>query len=166
MNDQKKPGLKAKHGDIVLGVAFIVLAAAIFSICKRDDLRFYMNRAPGPGFMPMLSSALIGLCGLGITAGGIRQVISRNPEGDKALFNFSEIRSLLIVIGLGAASVLAAKYIGLMSSITVVMVLLIRFLGPEPWKTSLLAGIGTGIVMYVVFVVLLKVHVPVGPLGF
>ena len=69
-------------------------------------------------------------------------------------------------LGIGAAAVFLADFIGLITAITLAIVLLIRFLGPESWKTSVLVGVGTGAVMYLIFVVLLKVHVPVGPFGF
>ena len=70
------------------------------------------------------------------------------------------------MIGLGAACVFAARYVGLITAIAVIIIFLVRFLGPEPWKTAIPVGIGTGAVMYLIFVALLKVHVPVGPFGF
>jgi hypothetical protein len=166
MEGKAQKGLKIKHANIVLGVAFIIFALAVFFICKKDDLQFYVNRAPGPGFMPMLSGGLIGLCGAGITVQSLFRLKKDDPEGEAVVANWEEWKSFFFVIGFSAAAVFFAEYIGLITALTLVMVFLIRFLGPEPWKPSILVGVGVGIVIYLIFVVLLKVHVPVGPLGF
>ena len=166
MESKTSKGLKIKHANILLGIAFIILAGVIFFICQKDDMQFYMNKAPGPGFMPMISAAVIGLCGLGITVQSVLRLKRGDPEDEKVIAVWEEWKSFFIIIGVCAAAVFLADYIGLITAITIAMVLLIRFLGPESWKTSLLVGIGTGIVIYVVFVLLLKVHVPTGPFGF
>lgn len=166
MESKTSKGLKIKHADILLGIAFIVIAAVIFFICRKDDMQFYMNKAPGPGFMPMISAAMIGICGVGITAESVLRLRRSDPEGEKVIANWEEWKSFFLIIGICAAALLLADYIGLITAITITMVLLIRFLGPESWKTSLLVGIGTGIVIYLIFIVLLKVHVPQGPFGF
>ena len=166
MEEKKGGGLKIRYANIALGVCFILLALFILFICQNDDMKFYVKRAPGPGFMPALSAALIGLCGLGITIQGVLKLKKEDAYGDEPLFTSDEFRNYLIVIGLGVACVFAAKYIGLISSIALIIIFLVRFLGPEPWKTAVPVGLGTGAVMYLIFVVLLKVHVPVGPFGF
>ena len=164
---EKKPGgLKIKYANLILGICFIVLALAIFVISRMDDMKFYVKRAPGPGFMPTLAAALIGICGIGIVVVSLRNLKKDAPEGEEPLITPEEARNYLLVIGIGAAAVFLADFIGLITAITLAIVLLIRFLGPESWKTSVLVGVGTGAVMYLIFVVLLKVHVPVGPLGF
>ncbi|MGI6027824.1 MAG: tripartite tricarboxylate transporter TctB family protein [Candidatus Heteroscillospira sp.] len=166
MENKTAKGLKIKHANILLGVVSIVLACAIFFICKKDGMQFYMNKAPGPGFMPMISASIIGICGLGITVQSVLRLKLADQEGEKLLAEWHEWRSFFIIIGICSAAVVLADYIGLITAITIAMVLLIRFLGPESWKTSLLVGVGTGIVIYLIFIVLLKVHVPEGPFGF
>jgi len=166
MEKKSERGLKIKYANVLLGAVFIVLALAILYICQRDDMQFYVKRAPGPGFMPTLSAALIGVCGVGITIQSVLRLKKDAAAGEAPLATRDEWKNFFLVIGLSAAAVFFAKYGGLITVITLVIVLLIRFLGPEPWKTAIPVGIGTGVIMYLIFVVLLKVHVPVGPLGF
>ena len=166
MEEKRSGGVKLKYANIILGACFIVLALAILFICQKDGMKFYVKRAPGPGFMPALAAALIGICGIGITVQGVLRLKKEDPEGDGPLATGMEWRNYLLVIGVSAAAVFFAEYIGLITAITLGVIVLIRFLGPEPWKTAIPVGIGTGAVMYLIFVVLLKVHVPVGPLGF
>ncbi|MGE4353469.1 MAG: tripartite tricarboxylate transporter TctB family protein [Oscillospiraceae bacterium] len=168
MENKPSVGLKIKHANIILGVVFVLFAAGIFIICKRDGLQFYMNKTPGPGFMPMISAAIIGICGIGIAVKAISRLLRavQDPEDEKVIAKWNEWKSFFIIIGIGIATVLLSEYMGLILSLTAAMVLLIRFLGPESWKTSLIVGIGTGIVIYLIFIVLLKVHVPKGPFGF
>ena len=166
MGDKNFRGLKTKHANLLLGLCCIVLAIIIFAICRKDNMGFYINKAPGPGFMPMLSAGLVGICGVGIFVQSAKNLKSMAPEDEKVFTVWDEWKSFFMIIGCGAVALLLAEYIGLITAITIVMILLIRFLGPESWKTSLLVGLGTGVVIYLIFVVLLKVHVPEGPFGF
>lgn len=166
MEKKSQFGLKIKHANIILGVAFIVLSIAIAYICKTDNMKFYSNNAPGPGFMPMLSAGLIALCGIGITARSFIDLKNgSDPDGEKVIATWTEWKSFFIIIGSTIAVMLCTKFLGLIISVTIAVIMMIRLLGPEPWKTSLMVGIGTGIVIYLVFVVFLKVHVPVGIFG-
>ena len=168
MGNNQSRGLKIKYANVIAGVVFVLLAAGIFIICKTDNLDFYANRSPGPGFMPMISAVLIGICGVGIAIKAILNLRGKlvDTEGDKVIATWIEWKSFFIIIGIGTATVILTEYLGLIIAVTAAMVLLIRFLGPESWKTSLLVGIGTGIVIYLIFIVLLKVYVPKGPFGF
>jgi hypothetical protein len=168
MENKKSVGLKIKHANIILGLVFILLSAAIFFICRRDGLDFYHNSAPGPGFMPMIAASLIGICGAGIAVTGIFALknAANNPELEKVIANWQEWRSFILITVICSLAIFLASYIGLITSVTLAVILLIRFLGPESWKTSIIVGLGTGIVIYLVFVVMLKVHVPEGPFGF
>ncbi len=166
MKDKPHGGLKLKYANIVLGIVFIALALGILYVCRHDNLQFFIRKGPGPGFMPILSGAIIGLCGAGITITGLLRLKKDSSDGDEPVATNAEWKNFFLVIGLCALTIAAAKYIGLISAITLVMVLLIRFLGPEPWKTAIPVGVVTGIVMYLIFVVFLKVPVPKGPLGF
>lgn len=170
MENKPSKGLKIKHANVVLGIVFILLAAAIFLICQIDGLKFYHNKAPGPGFMPMISAAIIGICGVGITIGAFsylrKKEINLENENEKVIATIEEWKSFFIIIGIGAATVVITPFLGLITTLTASIILLIRFLGPEPWKTSIIVGLVTGIIMYLIFVVFLKVHVPKGPFGF
>ncbi len=165
-NRMREKGFRYRHAELLLGILMLIIALGILFICRQDNMKFYVKKAPGTGFMPMLSAAVIALCGAGITVKGVLGRKKEDPEKSGPFVSDGEGRSFLTVIVLGALSIAAAKYVGLICAVTLMMILLIRFLGPESWKTSVLAGIGTGAAMYLIFVVFLKVHVPVGPLGF
>lgn len=166
MENKTSRGLKVKYANVILGLVFMLFAAVVLYICNKDNMSFYLNNAPGPGFMPMISAGIVGLCGLGILIRSVLKLKEETEEGEKILATLTEWQCFIAVIAVCSATVLVADYIGLITAITLAIILLIRFLGPEPWKTAVIVGLGTGIVIYLIFIVLLSVHVPTGPFGF
>lgn len=166
MENKKTAVLKIKYADIIMGVLFVALAAWIFWVCRSDGLDFYHDNAPGPGFMPMISAAMIAVCGVGITIKAVMALRKNDPEGEKPIAVSEEWKTFFLIIGVCFASMFLAEILGLIITVTLAMIVLIRFLETEKWSTSIIVGVATGIVIYLIFVVFLKVHVPRGPLGF
>ena len=156
----------------------ILFGALILFETWREGLAFISKRSPGAGFFPIIIGIGIIICGVGMIweQNVLRRKVKEGTQDEylleeaktmeKPVFEQGEVKNFFIILGVALMVVLLSKVIGLITAVTLAMIAYIRFLGKEPWKLSLLIGVGTGVVMFMVFGVLLNVPMPKGPLGF
>lgn len=145
------------------GIIIVVLAFV-------QKLPFIRRGLPGAGFFPII-------CGIAIAAISIlllaenysRAKKAREKEGSKPesiVVSSKEIQNFLYTFGASVFVMVATKFIGLLISIGVSVIILIRFLGKENWRNSVIIGLGTTIVLYLVFKEFLGVSLPDSMIGF
>ncbi|MCR5369095.1 MAG: tripartite tricarboxylate transporter TctB family protein [Clostridium sp.] len=154
----------------IFGAAAVLFGVLILFETNREQLALVSKRSPGAGFLPTIIAIGIILCGIGIFAEQVILERRKTPEimeqKEKNLVEPGDMRNFAIVLGVAALVVVFSSWIGLITAVTLAMIAYVRLLGREPWKISVLIGLGTGIVMFLVFSVLLKVPMPTGPWGF
>jgi putative tricarboxylic transport membrane protein len=147
-----------------------LLLAVVFSAClwEASSFQYGTEFAPGPGFAPVWLSAigialslLIALSAFKATRHPERSTDERPEPLDKA----GLIRVIATFAGL-AAMLAIASWLGLVPSILAFLLFLTLYVQRLSVLTGIGASVGTVFFVYVVFVLLLDVPIPRGPLGF
>jgi putative tricarboxylic transport membrane protein len=159
----KHTGYRMNVYEQVLNLVWVLLGSAVcvYSV----GLKIWATSKPGSGLVPFLAGAIIGVVGL------VRFVEGWRADAGKArVMNFWETsayrnRTLLVLVGFCAMAFLMPRTGFLLSAILVTSFLLYVI---EPQNILKVAGIagGTCLLIYFLFVTLLKVNLPRGFLGF
>jgi putative tricarboxylic transport membrane protein len=139
---------------VILGISAVVLAGT-------RELPYWTDFAPGPAFLPRwIAGTGVLLCAILLfhawRAGG-----AAKPEWPERA---GAIRVLLTTGGL-ILCVPLAPYLGLVTTTVVFMAGMMVGILRRRLLPSLLTAVGTGGLIYIVFVWWLKVALPAGPLG-
>lgn len=158
--------MKEKHIDSAVGAFFILFGVAILVAIKLGDMKFWAITLPGTGFMPTLAAIGIIICGLILLVKNL--IFIRKISTDNEIFklNKPELITFVVIIGFSLLILILSEYLGLIPSIAIAMALLIKLLGKESWRVSILTSLATSIIMYLVFSVFLNVPFPKGFLNF
>jgi putative tricarboxylic transport membrane protein len=155
-----------KRTGLVTGLLF----AALFGACLWNAASFQYGTefAPGPGFAPVWLSA-IGI-GLSLLIAFDRRVDAPGSQDstEKARSAFDKrgiLRVATTLCGL-VVMLLVADRLGLISAILLFLLFLTLFVQRLSPAIGIGASVGTVVFVYVVFVRLLDVPIPPGPLGF
>ena len=119
---------------------------------------------PGPGFIPFL-------CGLALIFVSLFVLIPAltRKEKDESSDFFPErgsFRKLLFALVALFAFGFAMEYLGYLLTTFLFMLFIARLMEPKAWWTSTLLALLTAVLSYMLFVVLLEVQLPKGPLSF
>ncbi|GAA5116648.1 tripartite tricarboxylate transporter TctB family protein [Pseudonocardia adelaidensis] len=147
---EARPPVAGRTTDVVVGVAVVGLGVA--ALLGSFALGVGSARTPGPGTWPLLISGALVVLGLGLLA-----MTGRTRDAER----FTRA-SLLVLAGLAtmAGFVAVVAVIGFEIPSALLMFVWLRFLGGEPWRTSIVTSIATVVGFYVVFVGLLTVPIP------
>ena len=153
---------KTTKQEMIAGIVFTLFGLSIifYSFTK---LRFGSFSKPGSGFFPVMSGGGIALFSLLWVLGSIFKNLQDEPlyeRGKRAWL------TPLLGIVLIAGYVLLMKPIGYVLATLVFMVAWQLLLAREKIVKSLMIGIPATIGVYIIFVILLRVYVSKGPLGF
>lgn len=149
--------------------AGLLLAAAFSaSLWEASSFQYGTEFAPGPGFAPVWLSAIGIVLALLITLNAFRA--TRHPErstdeGSDALDKAGLLRVGATLAGL-VAMLAIAPWLGLVPSIFLFLLFLTLYVQRLSIVTGISASAATVFFVYVVFVRLLDVPIPSGPLGF
>jgi putative tricarboxylic transport membrane protein len=155
-----------KRADVVAGL----LLAAAFAACVWDASSFQYGTefAPGPGFAPVWLSAIGLALSLGIALMAFRATRTRGPstaDDTEPIDKPGTLRVIATLIGL-LTMVAIAPWLGLVPSILLFLLFLTLYVQRLSVVTGIAASTATVLFVYIVFVHLLDVPIPSGPLGF
>jgi len=155
-----------KRTNLIAGLLF----AAAFGACLWDAASFQYGTefAPGPGFAPVWLSAIgiaLSLLIAFYPATDAADSQGSNATPSNAIDNRRILRVAATLAGL-LVMLLVADWLGLVSAVLLFLLFLTLFVQRLPLAVGIGASIGTVLFVYLVFVRLLDVPVPSGPLGF
>ena len=137
-----------------------------FALCICvESLRLPLGswRDPGPGFLPLGAGLFLGILS------AIAYFQSRLGEGEEVQGSwYSKGRwkcILLILLSLCGYSVFL-DFLGFLLTTFLLLILLFRFVEPQPWKVVIGGSLLASVSSYVVFEIWLKTQLPRGILGF
>jgi hypothetical protein len=153
------------RADIATGL--LLAAGFALALWEASSFQYGTEFAPGPGFAPVWLSAIGLLVSLTIALIAFRATRGRPPseEDSRPVDKPGAIRVAATLAGLGAMIVIT-PWLGLVPSILLFLLFLTLGVQRLPAVTALGASLATVVFVYVVFVRLLEVPIPVGPLGF
>jgi putative tricarboxylic transport membrane protein len=146
-----------------LNLLWVLLGSA--SCAYSVGLGLWARSKPGSGLVPFLAGVIIGIVGLVRLVGGL----IRNADGGRAapFWTTAAIRNrtLLVLVGFMAMAFCMPKLGFLVAAVLVTSFLLYVIEPQHPIKILGTAG-ATCLLIYGLFVVLLRVNLPRGVLGF
>jgi putative tricarboxylic transport membrane protein len=135
-----------------ISAALVALAVGVFGLVVSIGLGFGRLTQPGPGLWPFAISLVI------VVLSAVLVFVGRGA-GDAEQFSKASLLTALALVTL----VLLAVFLPLIGfeipSLLLVFTWL-RWLGKESWRSSVLVSIGTVVVLYLLFVMLLQIPLP------
>lgn len=162
--------LKMGKANYVLGILGILGGALIIWLAFVQKLAFTKKGFPGPGFFPIMCGIAIVLCSILLMLENRSQAkkeasaAAEKKELEKNIINHTELKNFAVTIGVSWAVVLATRFIGLLPAISIAVIVLLRVLGKEKYKLSVLVGAGTYVALFLIFDMFLHVPLPLGML--
>lgn len=151
----------SKNAEIYLNLFFILFGGVVFGLSS--GMRYYSEFGPGPGLLPLWTSGLIILFGIV----NLIKTIKANKESmsfASILPKGSGLINLLVTLGALLFFIVIVNFVGFV--ISSVLMLFALFSRGYKWYWGLgLSILVTGII-YVVFVTLLSVPLPLNSFGF
>lgn len=122
-------------------------------------LKLETLRSPGPGLMPFLLGIGLSLSSLPIL---VRSLMIKDNGGDENIWSGVEFKKLGLVVTSLLVYALILEKVGFVLMTFFLLLMLFKVIGSRKWSFSLMVSVLTVIVTYLVFVVLLKVELPLG----
>jgi putative tricarboxylic transport membrane protein len=151
-----------KKADQWSGLALSILAVGM--IWAALGLPYGNIHNPGPGFFPLW---------LGVILGGMSIALfvqtTRGKESERTLGDILEedVRwgKVLLVLAVLILYAFLMDYIGFLIVTFLLMIVLLRFIEPQPWKVVIGWALGGSVGSYLIFEVWMKLRLPKGFLG-
>jgi hypothetical protein len=148
--------------DLMSGFLFFILG--LFLVFKSMQHPVWSSFGPDEGFFPFTIAILIIGLSLAII---IKSFILTRHQKKEELLEEKEIKpvSIFRVSSYGAMMMLFGlliERIGFLASSTLFMIFILKFVERKGWKLTILVGLGTIIISYIIFVYFLRVHLPRG----
>jgi len=160
--------------NLILGICAIALGVAIIVVGQNTGLVFFRRAQPGTGFMPFLTAWGIILCGLALAVSSLIKFVkvkgtTGGSENDPELiwiFKRGDLWNFFVVIGASIMITYSTRFLGLMPSLAVGIVVITKLLGTPGWRTPILVGIFSWVMFYSAFDLFLGMPIPRGIFGF
>jgi putative tricarboxylic transport membrane protein len=140
----------------------LLLIGSFWVIVESYQISIGHLKDPGPGFLLFYGAILLGLLSL---INFVKLILNRN-KNLPAFPTSGNLKRLFYMVISVAIAVLLFETIGYVIISTLLMIFLVRFIGRERWMRSLVVTGLMVILSYFVFSILLKIQLPMGPLGF
>lgn len=151
-----------KNRDLVSSIVWMALGGLFVVGALQHGLM--RKGVPGPGFLPFLSGLALIFVSLFVLIPALGQ---RGKSVDGDFFpEPSSLGKLLSALAALFAFGVALEYVGYLITTFLFMFFIARLIEPKGWWTTTLLAILTAVLSYLLFVVLLEVQLPKGPLGF
>ena len=143
--------------DMVAGLFFS--ACGLFAIANATDLPFGTTARMGAGYFPTVLGYLLTILGIIISLKG---AFIRPKDAGETVYRF-DVRIVSVVVAAVAAFAAVLPYLGLYLSLPI-MVALSALANVRPnWKETLGIIIFINLFVWIVFIVLIDLHVPMWP---
>ena len=150
------------------GLVWVVLG--ILMCIGAIKLKLGTFRTPGPGFLPFLSGALLGIFGLILTfpttfakLGERKEAKSEEPS---VVWNWKKLINPFLVLLILFVYILLLEPLGFVFTTFICMLFLFKLSEPRKWLKPLILSVSTSILSYLVFSVWLQCQFPRGPIKF
>ena len=134
--------IKAKTGDLALGI-FSILGGIIILILKKvQGLQLIKGGQMGPGFFPTSCGIAIAICGAMVLLEAARRIAraktaqAEKEELETNILNLTELKNLLLFMLLGTGVLLLSDYLGLLTCLGLSVIAYLKIWGREKWIRS------------------------------
>ena len=151
-----------KKADQWSGIALSILSAGMISAALR--LPYGNLHNPGPGFFPLWLGVILGSMSIAFFV-----QTTRGKESERTLKEILEedVRwgKVLLVLGALILYGFLMDTIGFLIVTFLLMIVLLRFIEPQPWKVVIGWALAGSVGSYLIFEVWMKLRLPKGFLG-
>ena len=151
-----------KKADQWSGLALSILAAGMISAALR--LPYGNLHNPGPGFFPLWLGVILGSMSIAFFV-----QTTRGKESERTLKEILEedVRWGKVLLVLGALIIYGflMDTIGFLIVTFLLMIVLLKFIEPQPWKVVIGWALAGSVGSYLIFEVWMKLRLPKGFLG-
>jgi len=151
-----------KNRDVISSMIWAALGGLFLAGAWQQGLM--RKGVPGPGFLPFLSGLGLILLSLFVLLPALSR--ERKDGGEEFFPERDSFRKLLSAVAALFAFGLALDYAGYLLTTFFFIFFIIRLMKPRGWRSTALVAFLTSVLSYLLFVVLLEVQLPGGPLGF
>jgi len=142
--------------------SILLFFVGLFTVVIAPQYDLGTASAPGAGLMPLLSGSLV--CFFAVLT--FLSAYRRKSGDVKKIWADIQFKKLVFVLIMLLLYALLIEKVGFLLSTFLLIFLLLRFVDPRSWMTSLIGGGITSILSYLLFETWLKAQLPRGILGF
>ncbi len=148
------------------GLVWVVLG--ILMCIGAIKLKLGTFHTPGPGFLPFLSGALLGIFGLilRLRTTFVRSEKESKSEEPSVVWNWKKLVNPFLALIILFIYILLLDPLGFMLTTFICMLFLFKLSEPQKWFRPLILSISTSILSYLIFSVWLQCQFPKGPIKF
>lgn len=149
-----------KRADQVAGLLLLLLS--VYVIYTGLGYGYWVETAPGPGFMPLWLGIALGICSILLILGTLAPDANNArwlPEGEAA-------KQLFFVVGLSIVTTILTFWVGMVIASGLYMAAVLFYLEPTQKKQNTIISILTPVLVWALFSYWLRVPMPTSPLGF
>ena len=157
------PGRAAFHrkgAELAVAGLFFAAGAVVIFDSVRLGLGWQEVHGPRPGYFPFIIGLI--LCVSALV--NIAQALMLGKDANKPFVEVGQLKLVLSVLVPTALFALLVTWIGIYVSAVLFIGFFMRWLGKYPWWKVVAVGVGTAVVLYLVFEKWFKVPLPKGPL--
>ena len=139
--------IKAKTGDLALGIFSILGGIIILILTKVQGLQLIKSGQMGPGFFPTICGIAIAICGAMVLLEAARRIAraktaqAEKEELETNILNLTELKNLLLFMLLGTGVLLLSDYLGLLTCLGLSVIAYLKIWGREKWIKSIVIGV-------------------------
>ncbi len=163
--DEKR---RVRRGVVIAYGVVAVLGAAFFALSFQYDF-FKQGDLVGPGFLPRIAGAVLAVLGLLLVMQEVRT--GSTLAGDSGIdetqapMDRKTALKIVLVFGLITATLLLSPVLGMIPSLYLLILALTLAVERMPVIPSLIICTAAAVVGYVLFVIVLRVPIPMGIFG-
>jgi hypothetical protein len=149
-----------KKIDLIPAIFWMGLGIAVAVSSYRLHLGTLAN--PGPGLAPFFLGIILSLCSLPILVRSFLVILRNQKQKDEPIWSGIQFKKLIIVVASLLGYWIFLEKIGFVLTTFLLLLILFKTMGSQRWRSVLVASILTVLVVYTVFVVVLRVVLPAG----
>jgi len=152
-----------KNRDLLSSIIWMALGGLFVVGALQQGLM--RKDVPGPGFLPFLAGIALIVVSLFVLIPALRKW-KKEQENDSLFPSRQSLKKVLLALAALFGYGIALEYLGYLLTTFLFMFSIARLMEPRGWLTTTLVAISTAVLSYFLFIVLLEVQLPKGPLGF
>ena len=152
--------LSKKH--IEIAFTLVLLLTSVVVIIESYKMSLGNLRDPGPGFLPFCAAVIMGILIL-IHLIKVRLTLT---DTEPAFSSFGNLKYLFYTIIIAFTTALFFESLGFIVMTAFFLISILKFVGRENWFRILSITTIVLIFSYLIFIILLKIQLPMGPFNF
>jgi hypothetical protein len=154
-------GLILEMGDLTVAIAFAMFG--ILVAIGAYELGLWESGKPGAGLMPFCLGIILSFSSFLILYGSVGRVRRVTKSREKGIWSDVDFKKVAIVLTSLLFYYVLLERVGLLITAFFSLLMLFKVVGSQRWRWALIQTILALIVVYILFIVILNVYMPLFP---